>query len=395
MKDRIYGFISNTEVINTHSHHLQDNFYNNFDLYKLLEHSYVAWCNVNFDKSLESRINYLNKVRYKSYFIWINKSINKLYGFNEKLNVDNWDKYSNIINDAYKQKSWHKTILKENCKYNKVIIDAYWNPGSNNGDKELFTSTFRIDPLLFGFDKNIKNHDGNNAYSLYGCHFNDIDSYVSFIKQLIKEKIDNGCVALKCAIAYDRNLSFKKTSKQLAQKVFDDNENITKKEITDFQNYIFYKICEIAALYNVPIQCHTGLGCMEKTNAINMLDVIRDNPNTKFILFHGSFPWSDDVVGLLHSYQNVYVDICWLPILSPTLAELSLHQLIEVGTSDKICWGCDTWTSEESYGARLALNHVLSNVLFDKIQKDYLDINDAQQITRNILYNNSKKLYNL
>ena len=39
---------------------------------------------------------------------------------------------------------------------------------------------------------------------------------------------------------------------------------------------------------------------------------------------------------------------------------------IEIGTSDKIFWGCDTWTSEESFGARIALNNVLASVLSQK-----------------------------
>lgn len=82
----------------------------------------------------------------------------------------------------------------------------------------------------------------------------------------------------------------------------------------------------------------------------------KSNPDTKFVLFHCSFPWADDVTGLLHAYRNVYCDLCWLPILSPSAAEYTLHQLIEIGTSDKICWGCDTWTSEESYGARITAN---------------------------------------
>jgi hypothetical protein len=29
--------------------------------------------------------------------------------------------------------------------------------------------------------------------------------------------------------------------------------------------------------------------------------------------------------------------------------------LIEAGAAERVCWGCDTWTPEESYGSRLAL----------------------------------------
>jgi predicted TIM-barrel fold metal-dependent hydrolase len=126
-----------------------------------------------------------------------------------------------------------------------------------------------------------------------------------------------------------------------------------------------------------------------------MREVIKKNPDTKFVLFHASFPWTDDILALLHNCPNVYADICWLPLLSPTSAEHTLHQLIEVGTSDKISWGCDTWTSEESYGARLAVNSVLSNVLDAKVKSGYFTPADAIQMAENILRNNAKELYKL
>ena len=212
---------------------------------------------------------------------------------------------------------------------------------------------------------------------------------------LITGKIKNGCVALKNAIAYDRCIDYQETSKEKAQKVFKDKVPITKANVKLFQDYIFYEICKLAAELDVPIQCHTGLGCLEKTNALNMLNIIKANPDTRFVLFHGSFPWVDDILGLLHTCQNIYTDICWLPLLSPTVAEYTLHQLIEVGTAEKVCWGCDTWTSEESYGARLALNDVLASVLSKKIEKRYFSINEADCIIKNILYNNPKSIYKI
>jgi predicted TIM-barrel fold metal-dependent hydrolase len=145
----------------------------------------------------------------------------------------------------------------------------------------------------------------------------------------------------------------------------------------------------------MPIQCHTGLGRLKGTNAMAMEEVISKNPATKFVLFHCSYPWLDDINGLLHNYGNVYPDLCWLPLISTSAAVRMLHEMIEVGTSDKICWGCDTWTSEESYGALLALRFVLAKVLKEKIEDGYLCLSDARYIVDNIMYNNAARLYSL
>ena len=53
-------------------------------------------------------------------------------------------------------------------------------------------------------------------------------------------------------------------------------------------------------------------------------------------------------------YPNLYLDLTWIPILLYTASNRVLHQLIEMAQIDKICWGCDTWTLEESYGSLLA-----------------------------------------
>ena len=395
----IYGELlelaANTKTINTHSHHLGDDFFIDFDLDKLLQNTYLSWSEIDFGDTKESRQNYIDKVRFKSYYRWLQKALKEIYKIDEDLSPENWDYYSKIISDCHKDNTWQKKLLKSYCNYEKVILDTYWNPGSNNQDPEIFLPAFRINPLFFGYSKDDFDHNGSNVYSLYNREFNDIDDYVLFIRKLITEKLKNGCVALKNALAYDRTLDYEDCTKDEARRIFKGKDHITKANIKLFQDYIFFEICKLAAELNMPIQCHAGMGLLEKTNALNMLKVIKANPDTKFVLFHGGFPWTDDILGLMHANQNVYSDICWLPLLSPTTSEYFLHQLIEVGTSDKICWGCDTWTAEESYGARLAINDVLSNVLSVKIEKRYFSIENAELIIKNILYNNPKRLYKI
>jgi len=391
---KIYELTANTIAINTHSHHLEDISFREFNLDKLLVNTYIDWCGVKFNTSKKSRKNYINKVKFKSYYIWLQKALKEIYKLNEDISTENWDRYSKIINDKHKEAGWHKKILKDYCNYEKIILDAYWNPGSDNNDPDIFLPSLRINPLFFGYSRTVFDHNENNVFKLYNKEFSDIDDYILFIRDLIINKIKDGCVALKNAIAYDRDINYEKFPKNKAQKVF-KHKSPGREDVRAFQDYVFYEICKIAAELDIPIQCHTGLGCFNKTNALSMLNIIKGNPDTRFVLFHAGFPWSDDIVGLLHGFQNVYSDICWLPILSPTAAESVIHRLIEVGTAEKICWGCDTWTSEESYGARIALNDLLAKVLSRKIENGYFNMTDAECIVENILYNNPKSLYKI
>ncbi len=390
--EKIKKIIEETMAINTHCHHYRNDFFEDLDLDKLLKNSYANWCGVSFDDSMQSKQEYLDYIRYNSYFVWLQKSLKKIYQIEENLTVENWELYSNKIRTAHRDHEWHKNVLRDFCRYEHVILDTRWDPGSNNDEPGIFASTFRVDPLFFGFSRDRTDHDGNNAFKFYKKEFSDLDTYLAFVSDLITQKIKGGCVSLKCAIAYDRTLDFKAVTKEEAEAVFLDKD-MSETNIKNFQDYLFHHICRVAAKLNVPLQCHTGLGCLSGTSAIQLQQTIKRHPDTKFVLFHGSYPWTDDLLGLLHVYPNVYADICWLPLISPSAAVHALHQLIEVGTADKVCWGCDTWTSEESFGARIAVNHVLEEVLVKKIDDGYLGFDDAVKLIKRILYLNPKQLY--
>lgn len=394
----LINYIEKKPVINTHSHHMKDDFFEGFNLGRLIDMTYVGkmWTGLSFDETYISRKEFLDKVRYKSDFTWLQIALQKLYATDETLTADNWDKFSHNIEVVYKDKHTHIKILKNQCHYEKVILDAYWEPGSDNSYKDFFTPTFRVNMFGFGYSREARDHNGNNALVKYGKHIDNIDDYISFMRKCIIEKKRDGCISLKCAIPYERGLDIEQVSKEKVQCVFKKSkECITKEEIKSFQDYVLFQICEIAAELDMPMQWHVGLGKLKRTNGMWMYDIIDKNPSTKFVLFHGGYPWMDDVAGLLHYFKNVYCDICWLPIISTSSAERMLCELIEVGTSDKLCWGCDTCTSEESYGAVLAARHVVANVLAGKVEDGFFSINDAQYFADNILHNNAKNLYKM
>lgn len=386
--------MKNHPVINTHSHHLQDYRFQRFNLNTVLRQSYVNWYQVPLKNTYESRANYLEKNRFNSYFVWLEKSLQELYDFNEPLTADNWEEMSSRIEKAHEDSEYHMEILHKKCHYEKIILDTYWQPGSDNGRPEIFTPTFRLDPFFYGYSPHVQDHDGNNPYKLYDDIPEDLDEYIIFIKNTIALKKKEGCVALKCAIAYDRSLNFDRVSRDKAYKALKKEDSLrTAEDIKAYQDYIFWEICEMAAEFKLPIQCHTGMGQLTGTNAMAMKEVIESNPETKFVIFHCSYPWMDDVNALLRTYKNVYPDLCWLPMLSTSAAIRMFRELIEGGTSDKVCWGCDTWTSEESYGALLAFRFVLGKVLKEKIEDGYITLNDGKKIIDNIMYNNAFNLY--
>ena len=391
--ENLMDYIGHRSIINTHCHHLRDLDFTNYDLDVLLKNSYVAWCNVAWDSTPVSRANLLEKVRFNAAFVWLQKSLVEIYHLPEPLTAENWDNVSSIIRRAYKDEVRHTGMMQNLCGYVKILEDAYWDPGSDLGHPDLFTPIFRVNSFLFGYGPEARDHDGNNALILYDHRITDIDEYTSFVYGKIQEMKKRGCVALKVPVAYDRRLDFTETYKEAAQKAF--YEDRSEADIKAFQDYLFFEICKMASEESLPIQVHTGMGRLRQSNALWLREAIEKNPATKFVLLHCSYPWTQDISALLRYYPNVYPDLSYLPLLSTVACQHTLHDMIEGGTSEKVCWGCDTWTPEESYGSLLAFRHSMVRTMTEKVESGYLSLEDARTVMDNIIYHNAKSLYKL
>ena len=75
-------------------------------------------------------------------------------------------------------------VLKNKCKYQKVIVDTYWNPGSDNGRPELFTPAFRLDLFFLGYKKGLRNHDGVSLEENFGELPDNLQDYVEWVRKI-------------------------------------------------------------------------------------------------------------------------------------------------------------------------------------------------------------------
>ncbi len=187
-------------IINTHCHHLDDSFQNELNLESLLRNAYVSWCGVDFDETIEKRRAYFRRVRFNSYFHWLEIGLQHLYDLSVPLNESTWELFDERIKAAGRNPNHHLEILEDRCHYEQVLLDAYWAPGSDDGHPELFKPVYRINQFLFGYSSEAKDHNGNNPFQ--NEHWPatiNLDEYIVLMeRQIIKQK-ETGCIALKSA----------------------------------------------------------------------------------------------------------------------------------------------------------------------------------------------------
>ena len=151
-------------------------------------------------------------------------------------------------------------------------MTPFGNPGMTTAIRDLFKPAYRVNSIFYGYNRTAKDHNGNNFQVLQNQSIADIDEYVRLIGDVIYNKRQAGCTVIKCALAYDRSLGFGSGTKEGAQKAMKDNPD--EDDIRIFQNYVFDKICQIAAELSMPVQIHTGLGLMTGSNAMQLQRLI-------------------------------------------------------------------------------------------------------------------------
>jgi len=342
----------------------------------------------------------LNGSRNLAFYRYLLPALRDLHHLqDEELTDTNWSEVDQSIRRAYQNPDWFRHVLQERCHIETVIEDQYWKIGDVRVDWEFMRPALRVNSLLFGYNRQARDHNGNSPYD-FADHIDlavhGFDDYLELVETFVSHGIANGAVCLKGAFAYDRDLHFEPTSKEAAAAAFGrPDEDITPEAIKAFQDYIVFFLAEQAQVHSVPFQLHTGLGQIHGSRAMNLYPLIAAFPDVHFVLMHGGYPWINDLAGLAFSFPNVYLDLVWLPVISPTVARHALSEYLEVVPADRFTWGGDCWTAEEVYGALVFMRQVLLDVLIEKVESGYFGEKVALDIIRRIFHQNARKLYGL
>jgi uncharacterized protein len=415
-----YSLVTSLPVVSSHEHHFPDEFHQGLTLERLFENSYLFTMGessgsaslpdrdylkpVRGQKKIYAlpagdptgRKAFLDHARYNSYFVWLEKSLQQLYRFDEGLSPENWDQVSRDMAARHASQHAHLDILREEAGYRRVVLDPFWEYGSDIGHPELFSPAMRVDMFVTSFHPAARDHDGSSPFLRYpDAPTSNFDDYLDFVENLFTGWRQAGGVALKSASAYDRSLNYGEGDLQTARRVFyKEPGEVTPVDRVAYEDFMFNWFCRLSARFDVPFQVHTGLGKLPGSRPILLEPVILRHPQVHFVLFHAGYPWYDEMAGLLHNHSNISVDMVWVPLISTTGAVLALHEFIEVAQSgDLIGWGGDAFTSEEAFGALLAWRHVVARVLSEKVEDGYLSLPAAETLAGQLMYANAAKRY--
>lgn len=322
-------------------------------------------------------------------------SVDKLFGIKE-FSDKSIQLLTSKLNEAYKT-DWYKTVLQDKCKIDFLINDAI----PANGDPNYFRYTKR-----FGyFQLDCKTKIDQLAKD-QGTTINCLDDLVFTLNNEFETAVKNGITTIKNSTAYFRSLYFDDVSRKKAEEVFlqvmqSKDTPLAPEAAKPLADYMMHRILDQALKYNIPIQIHTGLQAgdgnyIENSNPALLANLFLKYRNVKFILFHGGYPFGGEFGSLAKNFRNVYLDLCWLYVISPSYSERFLNEWLETVPANKImAFGGDYENVENIYGHLLFAKEVIRNVLIEKVRRRYFSEDEALKIARMILHDNAINLFKL
>jgi predicted TIM-barrel fold metal-dependent hydrolase len=302
------------------------------------------------------------------------------------------------IFENYKTADWVRHVVTERANIELMFNDPYW-------DRLGFKTTWPWEVLVFNVTTLIEGHhpssfakpeDDPYAFARkHGLPTASLGDYLAVLDRLFVEAKAAGAACLKTTVAYRRTLDFRNVPRERAERSFGrPRAELSPEDVRDFEDFVMWRLVELSAKHGLPFQIHTGDAHVQGSNPMLLVDLIEANPKTKFILFHGGYPWvGETAVILMRHWRNVWIDSVWLPTISYETAKRAFHEWLDVVPSDRLMWGADCNHAEGIYGATEFTRRCLAEVLAERVDRGDLKEEHALRIGRQVLRENALALF--
>jgi predicted TIM-barrel fold metal-dependent hydrolase len=375
-------------------------------LHSLWAGSYYGWTNPltpwpadgKFETWWSRAQHDFDDARATSFYRYMLPAFRDLYGVDfDAISREQAADLNERIFNNYRDDRWLEEVITKRANIELMLIDPYWDRFQFAREYQFSVPVLNVTTLMRGShpERYASDNDSPFAYAeRRSLPAATLDEFLQVVEAIFAEAHQSGAVCLKSTQAYDRSLRYEHVSRERAEMVYGKSpKDITVNEQRDFEDFMFWHVCGLSAKYELPFQVHTGQARVQGSSPMLLVDAIAANPDTKFVLFHGGYPWVGETAVIAMRHTNVWIDSCWLPTLSYGVAKRAFQEWLEAVPSDRIMWGADTVNAEGIYAATEFTRQCLAEALAEKVARGELREEHAMRIGRQIMRDNALKLF--
>ncbi|MGI6380746.1 MAG: amidohydrolase family protein [Anaerolineae bacterium] len=268
-----------------------------------------------------------------------------------------------------------------------VQPEFYWDraPAAER-ERRYLRTVLRIDPLLGFWQESCPRRA--RLVDWVGIDPVDAASWRAFLGALFDAAAAGGALGIKQLQAYTRDLAFAPRSD--AEVRF--RGDLSPDQARAFQDWIVHACCALAHERGWPQQIHVGTANLNGSSPLPLEALARRYPRMRLVLLH-CWPFLDEAAWLAKYQPNVYLDGCWLPILSPAHLERALNTWLTYVPSHKLMVSHDATSIEMAAGAAATLRQLLA-VALEQVQAwTGASAEEGEALAAAVLYDNAVQLY--
>ncbi|MGQ9610870.1 MAG: amidohydrolase family protein [bacterium] len=314
----------------------------------------------------------------------------------EDVNDDNWEKLNETIKRKTSNPNWYDYVTNDMCKLTTQVRNIPW---FEDWEPEYFTAVLRMESALQLHDKGTRQFLENHLNKT----FDSLKSIKQGLADLVEEYKNRGSVGIKLAHAYGRTLSSENVPESIASNIFAKalgGGSLSPGEIKQLQDHIIFFLARLAGEMSLVFQIHTGVqgtyGNIPDSNPLHLIPLISENITTKFDLFHAGYPYSREIGMLAKHWPNVWLNMCWMYVITMEGSRQSLNEWIDLVPGERILgFGSDVGFPEFIYAHLVMARSCIADVLALKVERDFLSKRVAFDLMNKMLRDNAINLYGL
>lgn len=308
--------------------------------------------------------------------------------------------------EAANQPGLYEEILVRRSNIAYSVLDDYWNAAPVRPDPRFFVCARKFD--RFVAPQSVA--DIRNLEELTDVSITDLAGLKRAMETSFQQSLDIGMVAVKSTLAYNREIHYAEVAERDAETCLqsllaasrtppDGFRSRVERPFRALEDHMFHHLIGLAAAHGVPVQIHTGLHAgngnfIENSKPTHLTNLFFLFPQVQFDLFHMSYPYQGEAAAIAKVFPNVYIDLCWAHIISPSASRRALHEMLDTVPSNKIFgYGGDYRYPELSYAhAKMARRNV-AQVLAEKVSEGSCSGAEALELGRKLLHDNPDALF--